>query len=133
MIVRSNISMTAARQALRPPLTPAAPARSPHGRRFALFAAHRLLPTAFRLLPSAFCLLLSAFCLLPTALHAQGCALCYNSASAANAGAREALARGILILFVPPMLFFAAIGVVLYKYRDKFRQQTISSGLRRPT
>jgi len=74
-------------------------------------------------LPFAFCLLTFAFALflLPGVLHAQGCAMCYTSASAAKAGAKEALANGVLILLVPPMVFFALITVVVYKYRDKFR------------
>jgi hypothetical protein len=80
-----------------------------------------LLGSAFRLLPSAFCLLLTAYCLLPTVLNAQGCAMCYTSASAARAGAKEALANGVLILLVPPMVFFALITVVIYIYRNKFR------------
>jgi hypothetical protein len=48
--------------------------------------------------------------------------MCYNSASAAKAGAKEALANGVLILLVPPMVFFALITVVVYKYRNKFRE-----------
>ena len=48
--------------------------------------------------------------------------MCYNSASAAKAGAKEALANGVLILLVPPMVFFALITVVVYRYRNKFRE-----------
>ena len=48
--------------------------------------------------------------------------MCYNSASAAKAGAKEALANGVLILLVPPMVFFAMITVVVYIYRNKFRE-----------
>jgi CHASE2 domain-containing sensor protein len=84
--------------------------------------AHCLLPTAYCLLLSAFCLLLTAYCLLPTVLNAQGCAMCYTSATAARAGAKEALANGVLILLVPPMVFFALITVVVYMYRNKFRE-----------
>ena len=47
--------------------------------------------------------------------------MCYTSASAARAGAKEALANGVLILLVPPMVFFAIIAVVVYIYRNKFR------------
>jgi hypothetical protein len=78
--------------------------------------------SSFKLLRTAFCLLLTAYCLLPTVLNAQGCAMCYNSASAAHAGAKEALANGVLILLVPPMVFFALITVVVYIYRNKFRE-----------
>jgi len=72
----------------------------------------------------AFCVLTFAFafCLLPTVLSAQGCAMCYNSASAAKAGAKEALANGVLILLVPPMVFFALITVVVYRHRNRFRE-----------
>ncbi len=47
--------------------------------------------------------------------------MCYNSASAAKTGAKEALANGTLILLVPPMVIFAIIAVVIYKYRNRFR------------
>jgi|SRR5271157_1556113 len=75
------------------------------------------------LLPFAICVLTFAFALglLPTVLNAQGCAMCYNSASAAKAGAKEALANGVLILLAPPMVFFTLITVVVYIYRNKFR------------
>ena len=74
-------------------------------------------------MPFALCVLTFALFvpLLPTILNAQGCAMCYNSASAAKAGAKEALANGVLILLVPPMVFFGLISVVVYKYRNKFR------------
>ena len=84
-----------------------------------------LLLGAFRGLPSALCLLLTAYCLLPSVLHAQGCAMCYTSASAARSGAKEALANGVLILLVPPMVFFAVITVVVYLYRNKFRESSV--------
>ena len=47
--------------------------------------------------------------------------MCYTSASAAKASAKEALANGTLILLAPPMVFFAMIAVVVYLYRNKFR------------
>jgi len=51
--------------------------------------------------------------------------MCYTSASAAKAGAKEALANGTLILLIPPMVFFALITVVVYKFRNKFRETPI--------
>jgi len=48
--------------------------------------------------------------------------MCYTSASAARNTAKQALANGTLILLVPPMVFFALITVVLYRYRNKFRE-----------
>ena len=89
-------------------------------------SAFKLHPSDFCLLPSAFCF--TAYCLLPTVLNAQGCAMCYTSASAAKAGAKEALANGVLILLVPPMVFFALITVVVYMYRNKFRETSVVSG-----
>ena len=81
------------------------------------------------LLPFAFCVLTFAFAfsLLPTALHAQGCAMCYTSASAARTGAKEALANGTLILLIPPMVFFALITVVVYRYRNRYRETSVGS------
>jgi hypothetical protein len=60
--------------------------------------------------------------LVPSVAHAQGCAMCYTSASAAKSTAKAALANGVLILLVPPMVFFALITVVVYMYRNKFRE-----------
>jgi len=48
--------------------------------------------------------------------------MCYTSAAAARTGAKEALANGVLILLVPPMVFFAVIAVVVYMYRNKYRE-----------
>lgn len=53
---------------------------------------------------------------------AQGCALCYNTASAAKASAIEALRRGILLLLFPPLLIFIAIFVVAYLHRNQFHE-----------
>ncbi len=49
---------------------------------------------------------------------AQGCALCYNDASAASPRGIAALRHGILVLAIPPMLIFASIFVVLYRRRN---------------
>jgi hypothetical protein len=46
---------------------------------------------------------------LPVAAQAQGCAMCYTSASAAKKAGMEALQNGVFILFFPPLLIFAAI------------------------
>jgi hypothetical protein len=81
---------------------------------------------------AAVCLLLTAYCLLPTALNAQGCAMCYNAASAANSGAKEALANGVLILLIPPMVCFALIIMVVYRYRNKFRETSVVSSRELP-
>lgn len=82
------------------------------------------------LLPFALCLLTFAFAffLLPSELNAQGCAMCYTSASAARSTAKAALANGTLILLLPPMVFFALITVVVYRYRNKFREVSVVRG-----
>jgi hypothetical protein len=81
-------------------------------------------PWRLALLLLAFCVLTFAFalCFLPAPLHAQGCAMCYTSASAARSTAKEALANGTLILLIPPMVFFALITVVVYRYRNRYRE-----------
>jgi hypothetical protein len=50
---------------------------------------------------------------------AQGCAICYNTASAQKASAISALRHGILILAIPPVLIFLTIGVVAYCERNR--------------
>lgn len=52
------------------------------------------------------------------AAFAQGCALCYNDASAASPHGIAALRHGILVLAIPPMLIFAAIFFTLYRRRN---------------
>jgi hypothetical protein len=85
-----------------------------------------LYPLSVTLVRSTACLLLAAYCLMPTVVHAQGCAMCYTSASAAQSTAKQALANGTLILLVPPVLFFAVITVVLYLYRNKYRDESFA-------
>jgi hypothetical protein len=46
---------------------------------------------------------------LPSDAAAQGCAMCYTSASAARSSGLEALRDGIFILLFPPLLMFGAI------------------------
>jgi hypothetical protein len=48
---------------------------------------------------------------------AQSCAMCYQNAAATGAQGRIALERGILILFVPAILFFGGILFLLYSRR----------------
>lgn len=49
---------------------------------------------------------------------AQGCALCYNDASATGQQGIAALRHGILILAIPPMVIFVAMIAILYKRRN---------------
>ena len=46
---------------------------------------------------------------LPAIARAQGCAMCYTSASAAKKVGMEALQNGVLVLLFPPLVMFAAI------------------------
>jgi hypothetical protein len=45
----------------------------------------------------------------PVAARAQGCVMCYTSASAAKKAGMEALQNGVMVLLFPPLLIFAAI------------------------
>ena len=54
--------------------------------------------------------------------YAQGCAMCYTSASAAKAGAIQALRNGILILLIPSLLVFAATAVLVIRRRNQFNE-----------
>jgi hypothetical protein len=56
----------------------------------------------------------------PVALHAQGCAMCYQSAAASGPRSIQALKSGILILIFPPVLITTAIAYLAYRKRNKF-------------
>ena len=45
----------------------------------------------------------------PSALFAQGCAMCYQTAAGSGAQFIQALRDGILIMFFPPILIMGAI------------------------
>jgi hypothetical protein len=62
------------------------------------------------------------------AAFAQGCAMCYNDASAAKASAIKALQHGTLILGVPVLTMFIAIFVAAYVNRDKFNEAGCEDG-----
>jgi hypothetical protein len=55
----------------------------------------------------------------PSALFAQGCALCYQGA-ASGAQFIQALRHGILIMFSPPILIMGAIFYAAYRKRNQF-------------
>jgi hypothetical protein len=61
--------------------------------------------------------LLTVFALLGTArdAYAQGCALCYTTASAAGAAAQRSLDWGILALLVPALTLFLCVIFLLYR------------------
>lgn len=51
---------------------------------------------------------------------AQGCALCYNTASAAGSRGIAALRHGILILMIPPVIIFGVVCFVTVRGRNRF-------------
>jgi hypothetical protein len=55
-----------------------------------------------------------------TALRAQSCAMCYNTAAAAKAAAIQALRSGILILLVPVALMFIGIFILAFRSKERF-------------
>jgi len=65
-----------------------------------------------------FCL--TAISLLATSPHAaaQGCAMCYQSASASGPRTIHALRNGIIILIIPPMFICGAISFLVYRRRN---------------
>ena len=61
-----------------------------------------------------------AVLLSPSALFAQGCALCYQSAAASGGQFIQALRHGIEIMFFPPLLIMGAIFYAAYRKRNQF-------------
>jgi len=61
-----------------------------------------------------------AAALSPSALFAQGCAMCYQTAAGSGAQFIQALRHGILIMFFPPILIMAAIFYAAYRKRNQF-------------
>jgi hypothetical protein len=53
--------------------------------------------------------------LAPPGLRAQGCALCYTTASAAGAAAERSLDIGILALLTPALALFLSVFYMLYR------------------
>ena len=49
-------------------------------------------------------LAVAAFFALPSALFAQSCAMCYQTAAAAGPRTAEALRHGILVMLFPPLM-----------------------------
>lgn len=58
--------------------------------------------------------------LIPTAMLAQGCALCYTQAAGSGARMIQALKSGILVMIFPPMGICIFITVLGYRKRNKF-------------
>lgn len=56
--------------------------------------------------------------LTPAALHAQSCALCYQSAAASGPRFIQALRSGILILIMAPLIVCSGIAALAYRKRN---------------
>jgi hypothetical protein len=56
----------------------------------------------------------------PSALFAQGCAMCYQSAASSGSQFIQALRHGILIMFFPPILIMGLIYYAAYCKRNQF-------------
>jgi len=57
----------------------------------------------------------------PLRAIAQGCAMCYQNAAAADSHGRIALQRGILILLLPALSVFFGIFGLMYRRRNTTR------------
>ena len=68
----------------------------------------------------AFLLLVS-----PTHLHAQGCAMCYQSAASSGARLIHALKNGIVILMIPPLLMSGAFVRLVYRRRNLCNEEFV--------
>jgi hypothetical protein len=64
----------------------------------------------------------AAVVLSPSALYAQSCVMCYQSAAASGPRTIHALKAGILILMFPPVLITAGVVYLAYTRRDKFNE-----------
>ncbi|HZW92278.1 MAG TPA: hypothetical protein VFF64_04835 [Candidatus Eremiobacteraceae bacterium] len=68
----------------------------------------------------AFLLLVS-----PTYAHAQGCAMCYQSAAASGARLIHALKSGIVILMIPPLLMTGFFVRLVYRRRNLCNEEFV--------
>jgi hypothetical protein len=59
---------------------------------------------------------------IPAPVFAQGCAMCYQSASKSGPQVIQALKSGILILLFPPLFICGGITFLAYTKRDQFNQ-----------
>ncbi|MGH9776185.1 MAG: hypothetical protein ACRD50_14705 [Candidatus Acidiferrales bacterium] len=72
---------------------------------------------ASRLFAGVAALALTLAALAPV-VFAQGCVMCYTSASAANQNGQKALINGILTLMLPVLSLFIGMLTLLYRHRD---------------
>lgn len=61
----------------------------------------------------------------PTYVHAQGCAMCYQSAAASGARLIHALKNGIVILMIPPLLMTGLFARLVYRKRNLCNEEFV--------
>jgi len=74
----------------------------------------------------ALALMAAAGLVIPRVASAQGCAMCYTSATAAKQAGIQALQNGIVILLVPPLVMF--VGIIWSAYRSSTRWDESEAG-----
>ena len=67
----------------------------------------------------------------PVPAFAQSCALCYTQAASAGGRMIAALKSGILILIIPPTLTSIGMVFVMYRNRNRCRDESSTGALRR--
>jgi hypothetical protein len=55
---------------------------------------------------------------------AQSCALCYNNVAASKPSFIAGLRHGILILLVPPLAICFSIGMMTYRRRNRYNENS---------
>jgi hypothetical protein len=81
---------------------------------------HRAPRARFRLLKRSLATL--AVLASPSALYAQSCALCYQTAANSGPHFIQALKHGILILLFPPLLIGTGIAIMAYRKRNQYAE-----------
>jgi len=61
----------------------------------------------------------------PRYLHAQGCAMCYQSAAASGARFIHALKSGIVVIVIPPLLMTGIFARFVYRRRNLFHEEMV--------
>ncbi len=61
----------------------------------------------------------------PPHVHAQGCAMCYQSAAASGARLIHALKNGIVILMIPPLLMTGFFARQVYRRRNMCNEESV--------
>lgn len=65
------------------------------------------------------------FLVSPSYVHAQGCAMCYQSAAASGARLIHALKSGIVILMIPPLLMTGVFARLVYRKRNLCNEEFV--------